>query len=178
MRRKKREKLDHKTFWATFVYFNLKTDVLKIPTHVDQVRFRYYGANDSDLHRMVQEVKSINQLDLDETDVTDEGMKYLLELSYLRELRLKGCQKITNQAMEFICKFEGLELLHLHDTEINTDGFQHIGNLKQLKRLLIQADFQDPKLEEIYASLPKDCNLTVNYKPYPPDSETTSFILP
>ena len=167
MRRKKKEKLAHENFWATFAYFNFKSSIKVVPTHVKCANFRLYGACDEDLWRMVQGIETVDQLDLDETEVTNEGMKHLIQLKSLCELRLKGCWAITNAAMEYICQINGLELLHLHGTQINTDGLEQIGELKSLKRLLIEANREDPKLEDIYASLPKDCEMTVNYRRYP-----------
>ena len=169
MRRKKKERLAHETFWAVFAAVNLGINSIEVPRHVNQVRCRYYGANDDDLERMVKQVKSINQLDLDETDITDEGMKHLIELDYLREIRLKGCRKITDIGMEYICQFKGLELLHLYGTAVTINGFDRIGELKHLNKLLVEADGKDPKLEEIFALLPKDCELIVNYKQNPPN---------
>jgi len=97
----------------------------------------------------------------------NEGIKELVKLDYITELRLKGCENITNEAMPFICDIKGLELLHLIGTSITTAGFQQIGKLNLLKKLLISADRDDPLLEEIYVNLPKDCEFIVDYKRYP-----------
>lgn len=167
MRRKKTEALASNTFWSNFFYFNIPKHINEIPSHVERVNFRYYGANDNDLERMGQKVSSIYQLDLDETDITDEGVKYLTRLENITELRLKGCKQITDQAMASICMLKGLELLHLIGTNITTDGFKRIGDLKQLKTLLISADAEDPLLEEIFISLNPNCEFIVNYKAYP-----------
>jgi hypothetical protein len=167
MRKKKKEALAVQTFWANFFYFNLPKHLEEVPAHVERVNFRYYGANDDDLFCMLEKVKSIYQLDLDETDITNEGLAYLTRLENLTELRLKGCSQITNEAMDAICQFKGLELLHLIGTGITTEGFEKIGALKQLKMLLISAEPSDPKLEEIFISLTTDCEFIVNYKAYP-----------
>jgi hypothetical protein len=167
MRRKKKAALAIQTFWANFFYFNLPKHLEEVPAHVERVNFRYYGANDYDIQYMLEKVKSVYQLDLDETEITNEGLVYLMELDNLTELRLKGCTQITDAAMEVICKFKGVELLHLIGTGITTAGFGDIGKLNKLKRLLISAEPSDPKLEEIFASLAPGCEFIVNYKAYP-----------
>lgn len=168
MRNKKREKQADQQFWETFHYMNVPKHIPGIPMHVEHVRLRLYDHVDDDhLMRMVQGVKSVGQLDLDETEITNEGIAELVKLDYISELRLKGCENITNEAMPFICDIKGLELLHLIGTSITTAGFQQIGKLTSLKKLLIRADRDDPLLEEIYVNLPKDCEFIVDYKIYP-----------
>jgi hypothetical protein len=167
MRRKKKEALAIHSFWSNFFYFNIPKHLDEIPSHVERVNFRYYGASDEDLLLMLEKVKSIYQLDLDETDITNEGIEHLTRLDYVTEIRLKGCRQINNEAMNSICQLKGLELLHLVGTGIDTDGFEKISHLKNLKRLLISAERSDPKLEEIYISLAQNCEFIVNYKAYP-----------
>jgi hypothetical protein len=168
MRKKKKEKLAHEMFWDTFYYMNVPKHLEGIPEHVEHVRFRLYDyVDDNYLYKMAEVVKSVGMLDLDETEITIEGIKELTTLDNVRELRLKGCKNIANDAMPHICQLKGLTLLHLIGTEITTDGFGQIGNLTELRKLLISADRDDPKLEEIYANLAPACEMIVNYKEYP-----------
>jgi hypothetical protein len=172
MKSKKRNKRAEKEFWETFYYMNVPKHFEGIPEHVENVRFRLYDHVDDDhLILMVQGIKSVGQLDLDETDITNSGVKELLKLDNLTELRLKGCINITDEAMPSICSIKGLELLHLIGTSITTAGYDNIANLKNLKKLLIPADRDDPKLEEIYANLAPGCEMIVNYKYYPFNEE-------
>ena len=168
MRNKKKEKQADQQFWTTFYYMNVPRHIPGIPLHVEQVRFRLYDHVDDDhLIRMVQGIKSVGQLDLDETEITNLGIEELVKLDSIKELRLKGCRNITNEAMPFICAIKGLELLHLIGTAITSAGFQQIGKLSSLKTLLIRADRDDPLLEEIYVNLPQGCEFIVDYKIYP-----------
>jgi len=172
MRKKKKEKLTDEMFWGTFYYMNVPKHIDGIPEHIDHVRFRLYDHVDDDhLRRMAQWVKSIGMLDLDETDITNTGIEELIKLDGITELRLKGCGNIDNDAMIYICKIKRLALLHLIGTSITTGGFEKISNLKALKKLLISADRDDPKLEEIYASLAPGCEMIVDYKSYPFEDE-------
>jgi hypothetical protein len=168
MRKKKQEKLAEELFWGTFYYMNVPKHFEGIPEHVEHVRFRLYDYVDDDhLRRMVEVVKSVGMLDLDATEITNLGVKELVQLDNISELRLKGCRNIDNGAMDYICQLKGLTLLHLIGTEITTDGFEKINHLKNLQKLLIRADIEDPKLEEIYANLAPGCKMIVNYKEYP-----------
>jgi hypothetical protein len=170
MKSKKREKQADKQFWETFYYMNVASRNSETPFHIEKVRFRLYDyVDDDDLVRMVNGIRSVGQLDLDETDITNAGIEALVELDYVTELRLKGCSNITNEAMPFICAIKGLELLHLIGTAVDGDGFAHIGNLKHLKTLLIPKEIDSTLLEEIFVNLPKDCELIVGYKIYPFD---------
>jgi hypothetical protein len=167
MRRKKQEKLAESEFWSNFFYFNIPAHINKIPEHIDRVNFRRYHASDSDMGRMVKVVRSIGQLDLDETEISSDGIEQLVKMDNITEIRLKGCYNINNRAMAHICNLKGVELLHLKGTAVTTGGFERISNLKTLRTLLIGAAPDDPKLKEIFVSLPKGCVFIVNYKAYP-----------
>ena len=168
MKNKKREKQAEEEFWETFYVMNVRKNINGIPLHIDQVQFRLYDYVDDDhLERMVRVIKSIGQLDLDETAITNAGIKELIKLETIQELRLKGCSNITDEAMPFVCAIKGLTLLHLIGTNITTAGFNEIGKLKELKKLFISADRDDEKLEEIFVQLPASCEMIVDYKIYP-----------
>ena len=105
MRKNKKGKLEHDLFWSNFFHFNVPAHLNEVPEHMERVNFRHYHANDDDLLLMVSVVKSIYQLDLDETDITNVGINHLTQLNHLTEIRLKGCRQIDNGAMADICSF-------------------------------------------------------------------------
>lgn len=167
MRRKKLERLKEEKFWADFCDFNLPDGVNEIPTFFKRVNFRRYNVDDEGLLRMVGYVRSIVQLDLDGTDITNEGIRYLTQLESLKELRLKECMAIDNGCIDFLCEIQSLELLHLGGTEIIPDGLEKIGCLRNLKLLLISAsEGEEEFLSKIEAALPPDCEFLVNHKAY------------
>lgn len=167
MRRKKKQRLKEEAFWATFFHINVPRHLEEVPDHLERVNFRVCGVDDEGLALMAGPVKSINQLDLDDTDITIEGLRHLARLDYIRELRLKECRRIDNEAMEVIVKIKGLELLHLGGTAINVYGLASIGDLKELKLLLISAAGEEEKeLPRIAALLPPGCELIVNHQTY------------
>ncbi len=170
MSNKKRLKFIEENFWSTFYAINVPKHIKGIPEHIEHVRFRLYDhVEDAHLTIMVKDVKSVGMLDLDETYITNEGIKELTKLESIRELRLKGCSEITDEAMPYICAIKGLELLHLIGTNVTENGFAEINKLTQLKKLLIPREIADAVLEEIYVNLPNGCELIVAYKIYPFD---------
>ena len=167
MRRKKLQRIKEEQFWANFCYFNLPDGVNEIPTSFNRVNFRIYNVDDKGLLRMVSYVRSIDQLDLDGTDITNEGIGYLTQLEVLKELRLKECNAIDNGCIGFLCEIQSLELLHLGGTGITPDGLEKIGCLKNLKLLLVSASEGDEVfLSKIEAALPPECEFLVNHKVY------------
>lgn len=167
MRRKKLLRLKEEQFWRSFCYFNLPDGVNEIPTSFQRVNFRIYNVDDEGLLRMVGYVRSIVQLDLDGTDITNEGIGYLTQLESLKELRLKECLAIDNGCIDFLCEIQSLELLHLGGTGINLDGLEKIGCLRNLKLLLVSAsEGEEEFLSKIETALPPECEFLVNHKLY------------
>jgi len=178
MRKKKKQKLKEETFWANFCHFNLPKEQNEIPTHIKRVNFRLSGADDEDLQLMAGYIKSIEQLDLDETEITNLGLHYLTQLESIKELRLKGCQGIDDDGLPYIYQIKGLELLHLGSTSITVARLQEINKLPYLKTLLISAnDDEEILLPQIARQLPKDCVFIVNHKDYIlPQKESETFL--
>lgn len=167
MRRKKMLKIKEAKFWSNFCDFNLAGGVNEIPTSFKRVTFRLYNVDDEGLLKMVSYVKSIDQLDLDGTDITNEGIAHLTQLEQLKELRLKECMAIDNGCIDFLCEIQSLELLHLGGTGVNPDGLEKLGCLRNLKLLLISASEGDEEfLSKIEAALPPECEFLVNHKAY------------
>ena len=165
MRRKKKQKLKEETFWANFCYFNLPKDQDEIPFHIRRVNFRLGGATDDDLEMMAGYIKTIEQLDLDETDITNLGLQHLTKLESIKELRLKSCRQIDNDGLPYLYQIKGLELLHLGGTAITIAGLLAIGQLKLLKTLLISADEDEMHLlPQIAVQLPEGCEFIVNHQ--------------
>ena len=168
MRKKKKLKLKEDAFWASFCFFNLPKEQDEIPVHMRRVNFRLGGVTDEGLELMAGYIKTIEQLDLDETEITVEGVQHLTRLQSIKELRLKGCRQINNDALPYLFQLQDLELLHLGGTSISVEALTEIGKLKQLKTLLISADENEMDLlPPIAAQLPAGCEFIVNHQNYP-----------
>ncbi|WP_316822183.1 hypothetical protein [Pedobacter gandavensis] len=167
MRRKKAEKLKEEQFWNDFFFFNVPAHLNEVPLHLQRVNFRYYHADDEGIERMISAVLSIYQLDLDGTDITNEGIRLLSKLDYLTELRLKECLGIDDGCVPDLYQIKGLELLHLGGTSISPNALVAAGVFKDLKQLFISYYAEDQKiLEDLAILLPEKCKLIVNHKLY------------
>ena len=113
-------------------------------------------------------VKGINMLDLNETEITNESIRMLAGLNYVKELRAKGCRRLDNGCIQYIDQIRELEFLHLNGTGVTIDGLLQLRMLSTLKTLLFSAD--DPeaireKMEQLRNLLP-GCEFVVNSRPY------------
>jgi len=174
LRKKKQEKLKEEQFWSTFCYFNLPKNRVTIPADLERVNFRIWDyVNDEHLLLMMSRIKSINYLDLDETDITNEGINHLTQLNHIKELRLKGIAAIDDGCMQSLSKLKGLELLHLGGTSVTLNGLTQLGSLQNLRVLLLSLTASEEireKMLELKKLLP-GCEFIFNYKSYLFDPE-------
>ena len=89
MRRKKKQRLKEEAFWAAFFFYSVPRHLDEVPEHIDRANFRVDGVDDEGLSLMVTKVRSIYQLDLDDTDITIEGLRHLTQLDFVKELRCR-----------------------------------------------------------------------------------------
>lgn len=135
----------------------------------DHIDFRFYDEFDDDAFAfLMKNVKGVNMLDLNETDITDESIKLLTNLEYIYELRAKQCRNLTNNCAVDLNKLTALTFLHLKSTEITVDGLLNLKNLKNLKTLLFSA--QDvPSIRNELVKLKVmllSSEIIINSKPY------------
>jgi hypothetical protein len=169
LRKQKEEKLKEEKFWSTFFYFNVPKNKTELPAHLQRVNFRLWNhVCDMDLLRMVSRVKSINMLDLDETDITNKGIQHLTQLHQLKELRLKGIKAIDDDCLQYLNTFSELELLHLGGTSVTLDGIKKLSSLKKLKVLLLPFSYGPEIKEKMFQlkTILPTCEFILNYKPY------------
>jgi hypothetical protein len=126
-----------KYFWKR--QFNISR-LEDVPTEINRYNFRDTEVDDEWLFWITARVKVIHQLDLDNTLVTDESIRYLSKLESITELRLKGCHSISNACLGNLNKLTGLELLHLQGTAVSLNSIHELKALKNLKMLLLSSD--------------------------------------
>ena len=169
MRKKKKQKLKEQQFWSTFAYFSKPQLPDGIPTHLERVNFRIWDrVEDEHIELMMQHVQSINMLDLDETEITNNSVELLTKLDFLKQLRLKGCSDIDDGAVPHINNIKGLELLHIDGTSISLQGALQLAAHHPLHTLLIGVDEHEQHIEELtlLANRFPDCQLIVNHKDF------------
>lgn len=114
-----------------------KADLAKIAQLPDLITVNLYGTqivdpltrkgrpiNDSDLG-LVQHMKSLHNVVLSSTDVTDDGLQRLTHLAELNELYLQN-SKVTNAGIEMISQFSKLKTLDVRGTGISREGKQQL----------------------------------------------------
>ena len=124
--------------------------------------------NDEAFAFVMGNVKGVNMLDLNETDITNDSIRLLTRLQYVHELRAKECRHLDDGCADDLNKLTSLVFLHLKSTNITIDGLLKVTNLSSLKTLMFSADDIEPikeKLLELKTRLPQ-CELIINSKPY------------
>lgn len=170
MSKKKKRKQFEKVFWDALFHIDVPAHLNELPSHLNHVRMRLWDrVTDEHLEMLASHVKSINMLDLDETDITIDGIAHLIQMENITELRLKGIRELDNRCVEYLNKIKGLELLHIRGTSINLDGALQLVSHSKLKRLLISDDEDEPAQERIerLRNLMPDCEINVNRHTYP-----------
>lgn len=164
MAQNKKEKL----FWRKYFGF-VDQQFKNLSNEANRINLRDAEIDDDGLDWLTSKITYINQLDLDNTDITDSGIEYLKRLKYLRELRLKGCYKITNDCLKSINQINCLELLHLGHTQITIEDIRQNITNQHIRLILLSSSLNDSDLENQVAllktSLP-DCVFNVNHTEY------------
>jgi len=160
----KKDKLE-KEFWLK--HFGIPHNQLgNIAPEVERLNFKDEEVNDDALLWITTRIKRIGQLDLDNTSITDEGIKHLASLESIKELRLKGCN-ITKDCLGDLNKLGTLELLHLGNTPIGLDDVPLLASLQHLSLLLVSSSEAENVIEEKVFELKfllPECTVNVNYK--------------
>ncbi len=157
-------------FWTR--HFKVPENLDEIPQNIEKVSLRNTVSPiyDDALSYVSYRIKRILQLDLDDAEITNEGIEHLTKLETLKELRLKGCANLDDGCVDALTRIKELELLHLVGTNVTVNGLENIHSITTLKTLLISADRGEPgteeKLRNIAIQLPPGCEFIVNYKVY------------
>jgi len=105
---------------------------LKSPNDV-WVSFRKVKNADAAL-RAIANSPHVGELVLEETNLSDAGMKYISTFSQLQRLELSGT-KITDAGVKELAGSAHLRSLVLDSTQLTNAGLIHLENLKQLEFL-------------------------------------------
>lgn len=144
---------------------NLEDNAEPYAHHIDLRRID--DLDDEGFAYLLTNVKGVNMLDLNETEITNASIKLLTGLEYVKELRAKGCW-LDNACITDLNKITSLEFLHLKNTAITIDGILQLHALTNLKTLLFSADDVEAikeKMLQLKAMLPT-CEFVIDGKPY------------
>lgn len=88
--------------------------------------------------KSLREMKSLNELDLADTQVGDEGLVHLRGLR-LRWLRLAGTE-VTDDGLDYLKELPGLEWLSLSGTKVTDAGLLKLAAFPRLRTLHIKGE--------------------------------------
>jgi len=109
------------------------------------------------------DLDKVTVLGLDNTKITDAGLKDIAKLQNLTNLSLYATQ-ITDAGLKGVAKLQKLILLNLDDTKITDAGLKEVAKLQKLGWLsLCNTEITDAGVAELRKALPK-CELDLRYK--------------
>jgi Leucine-rich repeat (LRR) protein len=126
-----------KVFWW---HFGNITASGKIPTEIPYFVSKDSVDDDDYLFMLTSKVKIIHEIYLKDTDVTDQGVKYLTNLQGLKTLTLSKHETITKNCLPYINKLVDLEYLDVSRTKISLCDLVVLSDLTNLKELHIRSE--------------------------------------
>lgn len=138
--------IDTDYFSFSFQYDNVydMNELQKLATfpQLEGASFSASNFNDIGIKNIARYAPNITNLNLQDTQISDNGLKYLSRLKGLEILRLKGNTQLTNKCIPALNLLKNLEDLQLHGTSIDQNGFKDL-QLPHLKFLLLNNGDKD-----------------------------------
>ena len=137
-------------------YLNLsfygEIETIELKKLIQLKNLKHLNISSSDLFDkhliFIGQLETLELLDLDLTEITDNGLRNLNSLKRLRELRLKDNPQLTNDCIEFLFDIEQLELIHIENTSITKTGLIKLLTQKELKSVILGSEF-DNEIDEL-----------------------------
>lgn len=108
--------------------------------YLQKLRIYYMWLEDADCPRL-GELKDLRTLVLSgNVDLSDEGVKHLLQSPKLRTVQLMGMKKLTNQTVHRLVKLPELEELDLRFTNVTDASLDELTGLASLRQLKVSED--------------------------------------
>ncbi len=108
---------------------------LSIFPYLTSASFSGTNLNDFGLF-LISQCEDIDNLNLQHTEITNDGILHLKNLQELKFLRLKENNQLNNSCIPFLNLCHELIDLQIHETSINEDGLRNL-NIPGLKNLII-----------------------------------------
>jgi Leucine-rich repeat (LRR) protein len=84
-------------------------------------------------------VTLLQELDLTDSKISDNGLLYLERLANLRKLDLSGCKSITDDGLRNLAGLSNLEELNLTKSGVTGQGFSHLKELEKLRQVILSS---------------------------------------
>lgn len=104
-------------------------------------------------------------LDLKDTRIGMDGIRHLLKMDFIGELRLKESLAIDDECMPFISQLTSLKLLQLNGTGVTTAGLKYLESLVNLEQVFLSLDMNDDENRQAVLAIKKRlplCEVIVN----------------
>src|SRR5262249_8787350 len=85
----------------------------------------------------VSQVATLENLDLQDTKITNDGLAHLARLPRLAYLRLKENNQLTNQCVPHLLHLPHLTELQIHETSIDQQGLQTLASMTNLRNIIV-----------------------------------------
>lgn len=147
MAKRKRMKLSRheKQFWQRYFRIDKATD---IPEYLDGFKAVDSDYDDDFFYFLSLRVKSISEIHLKESLVTDVGVKYISGFAGLKNLYLRKHPNITKTSIPYFNEMKDLESLNITKTSITlTDLCKDLNNA-MLKEVFLSSSADDGDLLE------------------------------
>lgn len=119
--------------------------------------FHATGLNDVGL-TYVCRVATLENLDLQQTCISNEGLRALAQLPRLQHLRLKENAQLTNGCIPHLLELRQLIDLQIHETSIDQQGLARLiplGNLRDICLAVSDGNYSFEGLLDISARMPQ-----------------------
>lgn len=123
--------------------------------------FTNTNLNDEGL-AIVSNCSMIDNLNLQDTEITNEGIQHLQNLYSLKYLRLKENFQLTDECVPYLIELDRLTNLEIQETSITENGLKKLTALEYLEKITIYIrdnNYTFEGLLQISSELPEDCEL-------------------
>ena len=84
-------------------------------------------------YQYISGIENLQYINLSSRSVTDEVIRSIEKLIFLKHLKLEGCTNITDIAMKYISRLPFLLILNVCSCNLTLSGFSFISKLKSLQ---------------------------------------------
>jgi hypothetical protein len=135
---------EEKKFWQKHFRIEKLED---IPTKWQNIGGYGYGDEQTDeyLYFISLRVKTVYEIYLKESYVTDEGVKHMIAFKELKKLYLRKHKEISKVSIPYFNEMKALESLNITKTSITlTDLYENLNN-QSLKEVFVDSNDNDTK---------------------------------
>jgi hypothetical protein len=116
---------------------------------MSHLNFNYSDFTDKDLEKLERK-SSVTSLDIQGTDLTDDGLAHLVPMTSLSELRLKDNPQLTDGCIPHLSKLSYLSSIHIENTAISVVGLRNLLENVGVDQIILGSEFNE-SIEKLLA---------------------------